>query len=43
MHTPLHIACLFDQQRIVQELLRTMSPDLINKEDKVQLYNHYDL
>lgn len=37
MHTPLHIACLYDQQRIVQELLRTMKPDLINKEDKVRI------
>jgi len=38
MHTPLHIACLYDQQRIVQELLRTMDfkSDLINKKDRVR-------
>lgn len=36
MHTPLHIASLYDQQRIVQELLRTMDfkVDLVNMKDK---------
>ena len=37
MHTPLHIACFFDQTRIVQELLRCINEDgLINGKDKVE-------
>ena len=36
-HTPLHVACLYDQQKVVLELLKKMesSPKLVNQPDNV--------
>ena len=36
-YTPLHVACLYDQQRVVLELLKTLgsNPGGVNIQDKV--------
>ncbi len=36
-YTPLHVACLYECQRIVQELLKgkLSKPDFVNMKDKV--------
>lgn len=38
-HSPLHTACLYEQQQIMQELLKKVDPksDFINQKDKVQM------